>query len=84
LPCPPPGPLPNPGIELVSLKYPALAGGFFTTSVTWEAPEEQKSGYALYILPGLCCDVPDHLPQDKQPLPALHLSFSKHKHLLGA
>ena len=29
LPCPPPGDLPNPGIELVS---PALAGGFFTTS----------------------------------------------------
>ena len=28
LPCPPPGELPNPGIELES---PALAGGFFTT-----------------------------------------------------
>ena len=29
LPCPPPGDLPNPGIELVSLKSPALAGRFF-------------------------------------------------------
>ena len=32
LPCPPPGDVPNPGIEPVSLMSPALAGGFFTTS----------------------------------------------------
>ena len=31
LPCPPPGHLPDPGIDLVSLMPPALAGGFFTT-----------------------------------------------------
>ena len=36
LPCPPPGDLPNPGIETASLKSPALAGRFFTTSATWE------------------------------------------------
>ena len=29
--------LPNPGIELAYLLSPALAGGFFTTSATWEA-----------------------------------------------
>jgi len=29
LPCPPPGDLPNPGIEPTSLTSPALAGGFF-------------------------------------------------------
>ena len=34
---PPPGNLPNPGREPPSLKSPALAGGFFTTSATWEA-----------------------------------------------
>ena len=34
LPCPPPGDLPHPGMEPTS---PALAGGFFTTSATWEA-----------------------------------------------
>ena len=34
LPCPPPGDLPDPGIELASLTYPAFAGGFFTTSTT--------------------------------------------------
>ena len=41
LPCPPPGDLPNPEIEPVpaSLKSPALAGGFVTTTATWEAPE---------------------------------------------
>ena len=35
LPCPPPGYLPDPGIELTSLRCPALAGGYFTTSATW-------------------------------------------------
>ena len=37
LPCPPPGHLPNPGSESMSLMSPALAGGFFTSSTTWEA-----------------------------------------------
>jgi len=37
LPCPAPGDLPDPGIEPGTLKSPALAGGFFTTSTTWEA-----------------------------------------------
>ena len=31
---PPPG---DPGIEPVSVESPALTGGFFTTSATWEA-----------------------------------------------
>ena len=30
LPCPPPGDLPNPGIQTMSLVSPALAGRFFT------------------------------------------------------
>ena len=38
LPFPPPGDLPDPGIEPVSLMSPALASGFFTTNATWEAP----------------------------------------------
>ena len=37
LPCPPPGDLPNSGAEAASPASPALAGGFFTTSVNWEA-----------------------------------------------
>ena len=38
LPCPPPGELPNPGIEPTSLIFPSLTGRFFTTSTIWEAP----------------------------------------------
>ena len=34
---PPPGDLPDPGIEPVSPVSPAFAGRFFTTSATWEA-----------------------------------------------
>ena len=37
LPCPPPGDLPDPGTEAVFLTFPTSAGGFFTTSATWEA-----------------------------------------------
>ena len=42
LPWLPPGDLPYPRIELASLMSPALAGGFFTTSATWEAPPWTK------------------------------------------
>ena len=35
LPCPPPGNVPNPGIELTSLRSPALAGRFFTTRASY-------------------------------------------------
>ena len=34
LPCPPQGDPPDPGIEPVSFESPALAGIFFTTSIT--------------------------------------------------
>ena len=34
LPCPPPGDLPDPEIERMSLMSPAFAGRFFTTSTT--------------------------------------------------
>ena len=37
-PFPPPGDLPDPGIELMSLMSPAVAGRFITASATWEAP----------------------------------------------
>ena len=37
LPCPPPGDLPDPGIEPTSLRSPELAGRFFIAGVTWEA-----------------------------------------------
>ena len=34
--CPPPGDLLNPGIKLMSLMFPTLAGSFFTTDTTWK------------------------------------------------
>ena len=37
--CPPPGHLHHPGIKPVSLMFPALVAGFFTTSTTWKAHE---------------------------------------------
>ena len=36
--CPPPGHLPDPGIEPMSLTSLAWQGAFFTTSTTWKAP----------------------------------------------
>ena len=36
---PSPGDVPDPGIEPVSFTPPTLAGGFFTTSATWEASD---------------------------------------------
>ena len=35
--CPPPGDLPDPGIEPASLMSPTLAHQFFLTCTTWEA-----------------------------------------------
>ena len=48
LPYPTPGDLPDPGIESTSLASPALAGGFFTTSATWEALTHNGSGNILF------------------------------------
>ena len=44
LPIPPPGDLPELGIEPASLASPALAGRFITASAAWEGP-----------LPTSCC-----------------------------
>ena len=41
LPFPSPGDLPNPGIKFTSPESPALASRFFTTSATWEAPNDK-------------------------------------------
>ena len=45
LPFPPPGDLPNPGIESASPTSPELAGGFLTISRTWEALYTQNGLY---------------------------------------
>ena len=45
LPFSSPGDLSDPGIEPTSLMSPALAGGFVTTSATWEA----QYAFVFYI-----------------------------------
>ena len=55
LPFPPPGHLPEPGIKPASLASPALAGGVFTTSATWEAPVllQRSNTHKKNLPPGL-------------------------------
>ena len=48
LPCLPPGDLPSPGIEPMSLTSPALTGRFFATSTTWDAPAPKSRFPRIY------------------------------------
>ena len=48
--CPPPRDLPNLGTEPTSLASLALAGGFFTTSATWEAQSGHTHIWSLRAL----------------------------------
>ena len=61
--CLPPVYLPNTEIEPTSLTSPALAGGFFTTSTTWEtcrcAPMHAK---LLQLCPPFCSPMDWSLP----------------------
>ena len=49
LPCSSPGDLPNPRVTPGSSMSPALAGGFFTTSTTWEALSQVGNCYDYKI-----------------------------------
>ena len=49
LPCTPPGGLPIPVIKPTSLTSHALAGRFFTTRVTWEAPSSTQEDSQIII-----------------------------------
>ena len=51
LPFPHPGDFPYPGIEPASPMSPSLAGGFFTTSTTWEALNTHESASLCYSYP---------------------------------
>ena len=69
LPCPAPGNLPNLGTELMYLMSHALAGGFFTTSATWEAPSVEYSSSIISpcfpvfvkLFPSPKCETPQPL-----------------------
>ena len=47
--------LPSPGIEPASLMSPTLAGGFFTTSATWEAQGGQDLAFLWSRLHSINC-----------------------------
>ena len=50
---PPPGDLPDPRTEPMSLTPPALAGAFSTTNATWEAPDSRDYIPVNSLRPGL-------------------------------
>ena len=54
MPCPPPGDLFDPGIKPSSFISPTLAGGFFTTSTTWEALELLSLQFSHAVMSDLC------------------------------
>ena len=58
LPFPSPGDLPDTGIKPKSLMSSVLAGGFFTTSATWEA-QVTHNMYAIKHAP-TCIDSSSH------------------------
>ena len=46
---PPPGNLPDPGIQPASLASPALAGRFFSNCTTWEALLALENGIKAWL-----------------------------------
>ena len=48
---PPPGDLPDPAIKPTLLMFPALAGGFLTTSATWEGIVHENSNQKRAAVP---------------------------------
>ena len=61
-PYPPPGNLPEPGIDPISLVSLALAGGFFTISITWEAPKLYVLFYKIEMVQKIqICKILKHL-----------------------
>ena len=77
LPCPSPGDLPNPRIELMSSMSAALAGGFFITSSTWE----EAVGLSLWNkMPSQMADMTHSLcqpsPETKWPVIGHKATFS--------
>ena len=59
LPCPSPGGLSDPGIELVSLMSPALAGGFFT-SVPPGKLSSKDTKDSLLVIQNMCTKFASH------------------------
>ena len=78
LPCPPPGSLPNSGIKPRS---PALAGGFFTTSATWEAWSRRDRQSALCQLLSALNDLYAKVAYLEQHILILFLAIMEFNHV---
>ena len=78
LPCPPPGSLPNSGIKPRS---PALAGGFFTTSATWEAWSRRDCQSALCQLLSALNDLYAKVAYLEQHILILFLAIMEFNHV---
>ena len=72
VPFPPPGDLPNPGIEPVFMS-PTLAGGFFTTSASWEAHKFCAVPIYIYMCVCVCvCVCVNYIIITHNPIFLLH------------
>ena len=74
--CPPPGDLPDLGIEPVSLMSPELAGGIFTTSAAWAAQHKLLNSYyyAYCHLSSKPASLPPLCPAPSYPFPPCLIS----------
>ena len=73
LSCPSPTDLPDLGIEPTSLMSPALVGGFFTTSTTWEALAPGEHSVNTIIWAGSLSSKGPLLPDSRVASPASHI-----------
>ena len=82
VPLPSPGDLPNPGIKHRSLASPALTGGFFTTSATWEAPHKRVCVCMCSVTHSCLtlCNPMDWIVAHQAPLP---MKFSRKEYWTG-
>ena len=71
LPFPPPGDLPDPGIEPRPPVSPARAGGFFTHRATGQALEKVSFRVLISNRPSVTCWRPEAAPSPLQALPRL-------------
>ena len=87
LPFPPPGDLPDPGIEPSSLMSPALADRFFTTNATWEAlgvrTTALKSAVCAYVVGCVICVWLSATPWTVTRQASLPAGFSKQEYWSG-
>ena len=61
------GIFPTQGLNLYLLCLPALAGGFFTTSTTWEALAPSTSGHLAHGITAGCSGCPSSIPTQGRP-----------------